>query len=227
MHLVIVGDIDVEETLNIVKEKEFRQVQYTHQKLVINEPEEVISESVVVEGEVNTKKMLIGYKMKPISNLSKDESTRVFLSFDLLTSMLFSSSSDFYKKMIDEKYVSFLGNDILEYDQLFNIILEVDLLKDEKEVLSLIQDYFDNALNIINEDKLTSIKKKNIARIIKGSDSCSGLAKNYITYVLDGMDYGTLIDLIKSIDLIDIKNAYNNYYRASKRAYALLKKKEL
>lgn len=226
MYLVIVGDVDIENTMKIVREKEFKESIYNHKKLIINEEENVVEESVVVEGDVNNKKMLIGYKLKPISNLDKDESSRIFLSFDLLTSMLFSSSSEFYKKMIDEKYVSYLGNDILEYDGLFSIIVEADLLKDENEILNEIQNQFDKALNIITQEKLDSIKRKNISRIIKGSDSCSGLAKNYITYVLDGMDYGTLIDLIKSINLKDIENAYNSYYKESKRSYAILRRKE-
>lgn len=225
MVLVVVGDVDVEETLEIVKSHNFKENKYEYKKLELNEPLDVVSESVVVEGDVNSEKLLIGYKLKPIDDLEILEQNRIFLSFDLLTSMLFSSSSEFYKKMIEEKYVSSMGCDLHQYDGSFTLIVGADLLKSDREVIDKIQEQFDNAMSVINEEKLENIKKKEIANIIKGSDSCNKLARNYITYVLDNMEYGTLIELVKSINLKDIERAYNTYYKNSKRACSLLRGK--
>ena len=71
--------------------------------------------------------------------------------------------------------------------------------------------------------KKAPIKKKEISNVIKGSDSCDSLARRFITYILDGMNYFEMIDLIKSIDVKDIENAYNSYYKNLKYSYALLK----
>lgn len=222
MYLVIVGDIDIEHTMEIVENKKFADTHSTYIKNVVDESCDVVKQIVKVKADVNNKKLSIGYKLKALDNLSREDKSRVFLSFDLLTSVLFSSSSEFYRKMIEENYISFLATDMLEYEGLFNILIETDLLKDEKEVFDKINSQLANAMNIINEEKLESIKKKEISYIIKGSDSCGALAKNYITYVLDDMDYCTLIDLIKSIDISDIKKVYNEYFINAKYSYALL-----
>ena len=64
---------------------------------------------------INNKKLLIGYKLPLLDKLDVSNQTKTFVCIDLLTSMLYASSSDFYKEMIDNKYVSSLGVDILQY----------------------------------------------------------------------------------------------------------------
>ncbi len=223
MVLVIVGDIDVEETINIINNKEFNNNNFNYKKNEINEDENVIEEKKVVFCEVNNEKMMIGYKLLPMDTLPKSSQTRVFLALDLLTSILFAPSSDFYKEMIDEQYVSSLFLDMLQYDNMFALLLEVDLLKNEEEVFEKINLRLKNAKDVITQDKLDSIKKKEISTIIKGSDSCSTLAKQYMTFLLDDMDYFEIIDLIKSIDINDLKDAYDAFYKNAKHSYCVLR----
>ena len=221
MHLVIVGDVDVEETFNLINNKEFNENRSLYTKNKINEDLNVVKEIELVKADVNNKRLLIGYKLAPIDKLKELDKSRLFLSFDLLVSILFSSSSDFYKLMIDEKYVSSLAVDIMQYDDLFCLLIEADILKDEKIIFNKIDERLKNANEIINEEKLESIKKKEIASIIKGSDSGNGLAKNYLTYILDNMNYCEMIDMIKSINVTDLKNVIK-YYKDSRHSYALL-----
>jgi len=221
MHLVIVGDVDVEDTFNLIDSKEFNENRSLYTKNKLNEDLDVVSENVVVKADVNNKRLLIGYKLAPIDKLKELEKTRLFLSFDLLVSILFSSSSDFYKMMIDEKYVTSLAIDIMQYDDLFCLLIEADILVDEKIVFEKIDERLKSANKVINEEKLSSIKKKEIASIIKGSDSCNALAKNYLTYILDNMNYCEMIDMIKSVNVADLKNVIK-YYKNAKHSYALL-----
>ena len=226
MHLVIVGDVDVEETLKIVKEKKFQTKSCIYTKKEISEPIETIDNNVKINADVNNEKLLIGYKFKPIDNLSTLEKTKVFLIYDILCSVLFSSSTEFYKRMIDEKNISFLTTDILQYPSMFLFVLEADILKEPECIVAKINEQFDNALSLLNEDRLNIIKKKEIASLIKGSDSISSLGRNFISCILDDMNYCTLIDIIKSISIQDIENAYNQYYKNSYFSYAHLKGKE-
>ena len=223
MYLVIVGDVDIDSTMKIVNDKKFAENYYRFSKKTLNEDLSVNEVSSCVEADVNNQKLLIGYKFKPIDNLSEQEKSRIFFSFDLLTSMLFSSSSEFYKKMIEEKYISFLSVDVLEYEGVFTLLVETDLLQDSESVFEQINNQLKQALDLLTQEKLNNIKKKEVASVIKGSDSCAGLAKNFMTYILDDMNYCTLIDIIKSISLSDIEKVYNEYFVGSKYSYCLLK----
>lgn len=223
MYLVIVGDIDVDKTMEIVNNKKFNENRSNYKRNKINEEVDVVKDKVVVTADVNNKKLLLGYKLLPLIESSEFEKTKTFVCLDLLTSILFSSSTDFYKRMIDEKYVSSLAVDMLQYDGIFCLIVEADILKEASLIVDEINKRLIDALSILNEEKLNSIKKKEISNIIKGSDSCDSLARRFMTYILDDMNYFEMIDLIKSIDLKDIENAYNSYYKNLKYSYALLK----
>ena len=223
MCLVVVGDIDIDEVINLVRNKKFNNKQTSFIRKEIKEDLSIVKDNVDIVAQVNNKKLLLGYKFKPLDNLDEQDKSKIFLSFDLLTSILFSKSSEFYKELIENKYVSFLANDILEYENMFTVLIEADILKDENEVIEKIEEQMNKAMEILNQEKLDSIKKKEIASVIKGSDSVPALAKNFMTYILDNMNYCTLIDLIKSIDIQDIKMAYDQYYLGSERAYAILR----
>lgn len=225
MILVIVGDIDIEQTINLINDKTFNESKCSYKKKVINEDVNVVEEKSIVYGEVINEKIMIGYKLLPMDTLSKSLQTRTFLSLDLLTSILYAPSSDFYKEMIENKYVSSLFLDMLQYNDMFCLILEGDLLKNEDEVFEKINTRLKDALNVIDEEKLNSIKRKEIANVIKGSDSCGVLAKQYMTFLLDDMDYFEIIDLIKSIDINDLKDAYNSFYKDAKHSYCVLRGK--
>lgn len=226
MYLVIVGDIDLEETIKIIENKQFQENTNSYIKKESKETQNIIKDKVICYGDVNNVKMLVGYKLLPLNDLDKFEQARTFISLDLLTSILFSTSSDFYKEIIDKKYVSSLAIDMLEYEGVFAFLVECDLLKDEDKVYELIDKRLKDALNIINEEKLNSIKKKQIATFIKNSDSCLFLAKQYMSTLLDDMDYFGLIDIIKSIDINDLKKVYLKYFSEINVSRAIIRKKE-
>ena len=225
MVLVICGDVDVEKTMNLVKSKEFTTRELNLKKKEIDKSLSVVCESKIIEDDVNNKKLLLGYKMKPMDDLTNDDRLKVFISMDVLSSLLLSNSSEFYNMMINEKYVSSLGVDIFDYEDAFAFIIECDLLKEESLVIKKINERIENTLNIINDEKLDSVKRKEISSIINGCDSINRIARNYLTYVLDGNDFFTLIDVLKSITLEDLKHAYNEYLKGSEYAYSLLRSK--
>ena len=225
MVLVICGDVDVEKTMDLVKSKEFTTRELNLKKKEIDKSLSVVCESKIIEDDVNNKKLLLGYKMKPMDDLTNDDRLKVFISMDILSSLLFSNSSEFYNMMINEKYVSSLGVDIFDYEDAFAFIIECDLLKEESLVIKKINERIENTLNIINDEKLDSVKRKEISSIINGCDSINRIARNYLTYVLDGNDFFTLIDVLKSITMEDLKHAYNEYLKGSEYAYSLLRSK--
>ena len=226
MVLVICGDIDIDKTMNTIRNKEFINSNIEVKKKEYDVSLDIIKESAIINEDVNNEKLLLGYKLKPLDDLDSETRLRTFIALDLLSSILFSSSSDLYNELINNKYISSLGVDILDYEVSLTFILEADLLKDEKSVIEKINNTIDNTLNIINEEKLNSIKKKEISSIISGSDSVNKIAKNYITYILDNNDYFTLLELLKEVTLADLENAYNNYLKNSKYAYSLLRGKD-
>ena len=225
MVLVICGDVDVEYTMDLIRNKEFETKELNLKKKEIDKSLSVVCKSKIIEEDVNNKKLLLGYKMKPLDDLTADDRLKVFISMDILSSILFSSSSEFYNMMINDKYVSSLGVDIFDYEDAFAFIIEADLLKEEEIVIGKINERISETLRLINEEKLDSVKRKEISSIINGCDSIGRIARNYLTYVLDGNDFFTLIDVLKDISIVDIQNAYNKYLKDSEFAYSLLRGK--
>lgn len=225
MVLVICGDVDVEETIKQVEAKDFNSSEVEIIKRDFKEDLNVVMESKIIEDDVNNEKLLLGYKMNPLDDIEATKRLKIFISMDMLSSILFSSSSDFYNMMINNKYVSSLGIDIFDYDGVFAFLVEADLLKGESIVIDEINKRIADALNIINNEKLERIKKKELSQIIMGCDSVSRVARNYLTYVIDGTDFFTLVDVVKEITIDDLIEAYNNYLKGSNYAYSLLRGK--
>ena len=225
MVLVICGDVDVEETIKQVEAKEFNSSEVEIIKRDFKEDLNVVMESKIIEDDVNNEKLLLGYKMKPLDDIEATKRLKIFISMDMLSSILFSSSSDFYNMMINNKYVSSLGIDIFDYDGVFAFLVEADLLQGESIVIDEINKRIADALNIIDNEKLERIKKKELSQIIMGCDSVSRVARNYLTYVIDGTDFFTLVDVVKEITIDDLIEAYNNYLKGSNYAYSLLRGK--
>lgn len=226
MVLVVCGDVDVDDTLKIIKNKQFVSRELNLKEKVVDKSLSVVCKEKIIEEDINNEKMLLGYKMRPLDDLDSNQRLKLFISMDILSSILFSSSSEFYNMLINEKYTSSLSVDIFDYKDAFTFIIECDLLKEANEIINLINERIANTMDIVNEEKLESVKKKEISSIINGCDSINRIARNYLTYILDGNDFFTLIDVLKEITLDDIKMAYNSYLKNSQYAYSLLKVKE-
>ena len=105
MVLVICGDVDIDKTMNTIRNKEFINSNIEVKKKEYDVSLDIIKESVIINEDVNNEKLLLGYKLKPLDDLDSETRLRTFIALDLLSSILFSSSSDLYNELINNKYI--------------------------------------------------------------------------------------------------------------------------
>jgi len=211
MYLVVAGDINIDETLSLIennqKDKTFDVSK--HESKTINEKyEEVIKEYEEVKETINKDKLMVAYKIKPFSKDRQKEQ----LCMEFITSLLFSSSTDFYESLIKEGLANGIESEILSYKDVCSLIFSCDV-NDSDRVKELVRDRVNNALSLFNEKELENIKKSEISFIIRSCNSCLNLAKYFAMYLFEDANYLDLIKVIKSITVDDLVNVYNEYLK--------------
>lgn len=221
MKLVVVGDIDIEETLKIIEENQkgkiFDVSKYEEKKL--NEcHDKVIKEEDSVEANINNNKIMVAYKLKPFENdRIKDQ-----LCMEFICSLLFSSSTDFYEDLVKSSVASGIESGLESYKDVNTLLFSCDTVDPDK-VKMIVKERVNNALNVFNEKDLENVKKSEISFIIRSCNSCVNLAKYFAMYLFEDANYLDLIDVIRSITLDDIVRVYNEYLKDAVSTVCVLK----
>lgn len=211
MNLVVAGDIDVEETLKIIednqKDKTFDTS--THEPKTINEKyDSVIKEYEEVKESINKDKLMVAYKLKPFNKDRQKEQ----LCMEFISTLLFSSSTDFYDNLVKEGLASGIESDFISYKDVCSLMFACDV-NDSEKVINLVKERVKNAVSLFNEEELENVKKSEISFIIRSCNSCVNLAKYFALYLFEDANYLDLIKIIKSITVEDLVNVYNEYLK--------------
>ena len=221
MYLVVSGDIDVEKTMELIennqKDKTFDVSK--HEAKVINEDYgKAVKEREEVSESINNDKLMIAYKIKPF------ESDRVKkqLCMEFISSLLFSSSTDFYENLVKEELASNIEGEFLGYNDINALVFASDV-NDSEKVESLVKERVSNALNYFTEEDLENVKKSEMSFIIRTCNSSVNLAKYFAMYLFEDANYLNLIDVIKEITVEDLVNVYNEYLKDSVNTVCVLR----
>jgi len=211
MQLVVVGDIDIDKTLELIennqKDKKFDVSK--HEPKIINEDySKVIKEEDELIDNTNNDKLMIAYKLKPFEN----DRVKKQLCLEFISSLLFSSSTDFYENLVKDGLASTIESEIISYNDVTTFTFNCDVT-DSNKVKELVKDRVKNALNCFKEEDLENIKKSEIAFIIRSCNSCVTLAKYFVMYLFENTNYLNLIDVIKEITVDDLVEVYNEYLK--------------
>ncbi len=219
MYLVIVGDIDEEKTLSLIKEnqskKEFKKNINIKQEEKV-EPLSIRVKEKVYKRDVNTKK--IGYLYKMNHKKLNDMDDFMFKRYiDIYLRILFGETSSFSKELIKDNIInSYFDYDIMFFKDLNNTF-----------IINFFSDVIDkDALDKRLSDKLNEktdmkyffnlFKKNYLAQYIKGFsnvfDAAGFIRSSYHNYgkILDNLyDYYEKLnyeDFIKTINKLDFSN---------------------
>ena len=214
MDLVLTGNINVEETINVLKEWDKTNIEKSIIENIHNEePNEVNREEYVYKDNVSSNKMFIGFKV------NKKETSFSDIEFDICSSILldlmFGESSDmrlicekdnFVDGYIDSLFINGFNHRVLALE------FESDNLDNAyTRILNYIKDFK------INKDDLDRKIKVSLARIIISFENPS----KYGSLIVNNLvKYGKLIDnyyeLFNSISyekMNEILELYKNSYR--------------
>ena len=221
MKLVVVGDIDVEETLKLIednqKDKNFK-VSKHEVKIIKEDYSKVVKDEEIVSDSINNSKLMIAYKIKPFE---KDR-VKKQLCLEFISSLLFSSSTDFYDTLIKEDLANNIESELLSYKDVTSLIFNCDV-NNVNRVKEMVKERVDNAVKYFNSKDLENIKKGELSFIIRSCNSCVNLAKYFVMYLFEEANYLDLIDVIKSITVDDLKDVYEEYLKDALYTVCLLK----
>lgn len=211
MNLVVAGDIDVEQTLALIENNQKNKTFDTskHEPKTINEDySRVIKVEEEVKESINKDKLMIAYKLKPFNKDRQKEQ----LCMEFISTLLFSSSSDFYENLIKDGLANGIESEFISYKDVSSLIFSCDV-NDSDKVKELVKDRVKHALDLFNDKELENVKKSEVSFIIRSCNSCVNLAKYFALYLFEDANYLDLIKIIKSITADDLVNVYNEYLK--------------
>ena len=221
MNLVVVGDIDIDKTMELIENNQKGKTFDTseHEEKVMNEDySKVKKEEETFSENINNSKLMIAYKIKPFGeNRVKEQ-----LCLEFISSLLFSSSTDFYDTLIKEELANNVEGEVLSYKDVTSLIFACDV-NDEDKVKQMVKDRVNNAISLFNEKDLDNIKKSEVSFIIRSCNSCVNLAKYFAMYLFEDANYLDLVEVIKSITVEDLINVYNEYLKDALYTVCVLK----
>ena len=206
MFLIITGNFDVKEALQIVKENQKKKKFINYRKPVVKlekEPAEVNSSYECVEAMVEIPKFKISYKL-PYSLFKEYDKVTLLTYLNLICRCNFGSISLFREELLNKDLINFIraGADI--FNDTITIEVNVDSRTPEK-VIDLIKDKMKHLE--ISEDDLIRRKRCNIASMIKDYDDIEYVNTD-IAYQL--VTYDKLItDMYDRYNNLNIKDALN------------------
>ena len=131
---------------------------------------------------------------------------------EFISTLLFSSSTDFYDNLVKEGLASGIESDFISYKDVCSLMFACDV-NDSEKVINLVKERVKNAVSLFNEEELENVKKSEISFIIRSCNSCVNLAKYFALYLFEDANYLDLIKIIKSITVEDLVNVYNEYLK--------------
>ena len=206
MFVLIVGNFDYNNALKIIKKKVTKNQVELPKINEIKEDDSVYKKELTVKGNIEVPKIAMGIKV-PTKNL-KVSDIELDLYLNILTTILFGSSSDFREKVRREKLLSSISMDWERIDNFRTFYLMAntnypdELIKEINKVLKNIN---------ISNDSFERIKKVWIAGEVKIYDNVDLVVGNSYD---DIIKYNKLIDnrveLIRNLDLKKLKEIIKN-----------------
>jgi predicted Zn-dependent peptidase len=142
MVLFVVGDVDPVQILNIVTEHEDKRdkvAQPEIQRDPLIEKEEVNQQFVSEKMKLQSPRLMLGFKNKPLVNASADQYVRKDLEMTLFFELVFGEETDFYQSLLNSELIddTFGYQFILEPTYSFSIISSATQKPDELKQLLL------------------------------------------------------------------------------------------
>ena len=164
MVIVVCGDFEPEKILQEIKNRiTLKMLNKKITRICENEPEEIFEKKKVVQMEISRPIFMIGYKVKNAENMVKKD-----LALEILSNIIFGSSSDLYKKLYEEGLILSEFEFDFEYARDYAHFIIQGSSDNPEKVISEIKNELDFFLNQgIKEEDFIRIKKKVYGDLVK------------------------------------------------------------
>ena len=230
MFIVIIGDVDVDETLDIIEsniklyEKDYdsRKEIKNVEKFFEEEPIEICKKEIVQEMDIYMPQLCIGYKLNVVSN---EEILKRSIICDIISDLYFSKITPFFETEYNKGILSDVVNFEYEGSASFSHVIvsaystNIDELK--KDLIKYIEDIKEQE---INSEMFELIKKKKIGELIKKADNLNVCYRRIIESSLNNYDVYDDVKILNNINKEDIKE-FLNTLDSKKQVFSILKQK--
>lgn len=213
MFIIVIGNFDLTEAQEIIKEELDSKEKTTLPKIILpKEPSKVNRTNLVIKADIEVPKLALGIKIPTKGIKLKDLELDLYLN--ILTTIIFGSSSEFRERARTEKLLSGIYTEWESLDNFKTFYLMASTINPDC-LLEEIK-YELNNINI-SEKNFERIKKVWIANEVKSFDNINTAINNLYDDILKyndlipnkvdiirNMKLSTLNKLIKEIDLTNI-----------------------
>lgn len=205
MYLVVSGNVNYEDVMDVVKNNKIickMKPNYNIKRKKIDEKDEVLSEYRELKMNIYIPKAKYTFKINR-HNFSIKEDIKLDMYLNMIMSIIFGSSSEFYEEIIRDNIVTGYYGDCTLYND--HYVLDFVAETDKADIFKdTVDRYIKNI--VINEDDLRRIKRVWIASEIKLSDSNDIAAENIMDdFIYYDKFYTNRIDLIEELNLKEMK----------------------
>ncbi|CCY72139.1 m16 family peptidase [Clostridium sp. CAG:921] len=211
MFFVVVGDVDVDSTLNLiddtlklyVKSDENKNVAGDVKRFYLDEPKQINQKQIVQKMDIFMPQVCLGYKLNTVKG---EEIIKRAIIADIVSKMYFSKLSNFYeveynKKILnDEVIISYEGSNTFSHIMVLAESTDVDLLK--SDLLEYIEKIKKSE---IDEALFNEVKKSKIGTTIMYNDSLSSCYRRIIDAILVDVDIYSDVNIVENITTNDVK----------------------
>lgn len=225
MVLVIVGNINPEETLELIKnnqnKKEFKKPLEIKREYLC-EDHLVYKKYGQTKMDILIPKVAIGLKL-PFQNYQKDELLKFELMLKILLEETFGPSSDNYQEMLDKELINntFSYNVFVDQTAGF-IIISTDTLNDEEFVK-----YIQKKLISLNKIKMSKesfnkYRKVILGNFLKSLNYLDYIANSFVHYILKNNDSFKTIEIVEGLNYKDLKTLEKYFKEEAISVYKVL-----
>lgn len=211
MFMVIVGDIDVDSTINIINNNMALYAEGTIDENVVkfgvDEPKNISQKKIEKDMGIYLPQISIGYKLDAAQ---KDERIKIEVISDIVSEMYFSKSSKFYETEYNKGAVNDEIDFIYEGSKDFSHIIISTTSTKIDEIQKDIFNYIEEIKNREVDEKLfENTKRRKIGENIVISENLNTSYRRIIDSILNDSTLYYDIEILNNITIQDIKEFLN------------------
>lgn len=209
MMLLVVGNIDPEETMALVRDNQrARQMEPAHEveRFLEEEPCVVATKEQVIQMDVFKPKVNIAFKMPAGRKRGRD-----YLKQELATSLgldlLFGTTTAFYDEAYDEGLIDESFNYSYTNEATFAFASISSDTFEPKELYARVRQQLNDQMDTLDENDFKLLIRRKIGQFIRALNSPEFIANQFTHYAMNGVDLFEHIDVYESLTLDDVKEA--------------------
>lgn len=211
MFIVIIGDVDIDETLKIIEEnlklypKASARSEIT--KYGVEEPKSIVRDFSVLDMKLAMPQINIGFKL---DLASKNDIVKTDILSQIVSQMYLSKNSDFYEKMYNTGKVTEEIALFYEGTKEFSHILIATESTKPEEVYKEIGEYVCSLKNKeINNELFEITRKKLLGEFIMRSEDPNNCYRRIIDSILNENDLYYNLEILNNVTTKDVKEFLN------------------